>query len=372
MTALFFSDHSVKGGTDRGFGQQVKWDVPMLEGYDHRFLDNEGPGNPAVGFNTYRFSGFRNVLKELKPDAVVLPGYGFRIYWQAALAAKRLKIPLAVRPECVDGAQPKRPRWKAWLRDLLLRFGFFRNVDLFLATGHFSREEGKRFGFRGERLGEALYCIDTELFEQRWAEWRGRREEARDALGMRAEDLGVVFMAKFIDWKNPALILRALETLPAGDRERIFPILVGSGPDFDQVKALAESVCGPERYACPGFVNQSELCRYYAAADVAVLPSKRGHESWGLVVNEAMTCGLPVAVSDGVGCRVDLVEGKDTGAVFKDEDAEQLGQFFSNWLQHPETIKTQGANAQELIQKYSSSNAAEGILNCLRSLQQIG
>ena len=50
-----------------------------------------------------------------------------------------------------------------------------------------------------------------------------------------------------------------------------------------------------------GFRNQSELPRYLAAADVLVLPSDAG-ETWGLVVNEAMACGLPAIVSRAAGC----------------------------------------------------------------------
>lgn len=185
---------------------------------------------------------------------------------------------------------------------------------------------------------------------------------------MKPEDLGIVFMAKFIDWKHPKLIVDAIETCEPPVRERLFPILVGSGPDFDMVRARAEEVCGEGRFSCPGFVNQSELCKYYAAADVAVLPSKRSHESWGLVVNEAMTCGLPVAVSDGVGSRVDLIEGKSTGSIFSDGDAEGLGEMLSEWAGNPEKRQQEGMNARLLIKGYSSDKAAEGILEGIKRI----
>ena len=55
-----------------------------------------------------------------------------------------------------------------------------------------------------------------------------------------------------------------------------------------------------------GFLNQSELPEAYVAADVFCLPSVL-HETWGLVVNEALNFGLPVVVSDKVGCAADLV-----------------------------------------------------------------
>ena len=72
-----------------------------------------------------------------------------------------------------------------------------------------------------------------------------------------------------------------------------------------------------------GFVNQSELPAVYASADVLVLPSD-GQETWGLVVNEAMACGVPAVVSDAVGCGPDLIEPGRTGATFPFGDIAAL------------------------------------------------
>ena len=63
-----------------------------------------------------------------------------------------------------------------------------------------------------------------------------------------------------------------------------------------------------------GFLNQSEMAGAYALADVLAVPSAT--ETWGLVVNEAMACGLPAAVSDAVGCAPDLVDDGRTGATY--------------------------------------------------------
>ena len=64
-----------------------------------------------------------------------------------------------------------------------------------------------------------------------------------------------------------------------------------------------------------GFLNQGEIPAAYAACDALVLPSDYG-ETWGLVVNEAMACGVPAVVSDAVGCGPDLVEEGQTGMIF--------------------------------------------------------
>src|SRR5206468_2285855 len=94
---------------------------------------------------------------------------------------------------------------------------------------------------------------------------------------------------------------------------RVVGLMVGDGPLRDQCESLVEDTDVPIRFT--GFLNQSEIVQAYLAADALVLPSD-GEETWGLVVNEAMSCGRPCIVSDCVGCGPDLVAPGTTGFVF--------------------------------------------------------
>jgi len=360
VTVLYLSDHSIRGGRDPGFDVDVKWDVPLLEGYESKFLQNEGGGSDVGGFRSYRCSGIGRQFDAIEPDVILVPGHGFQIYWQAVFAAHSRKIPVIIRPESLDGAQPTRSWWKTLVRRISLR-QFYRRVSAFCATGHFSRLDALMFGFSEEKIFFAPYCIDTGLFKIGLENMRSQRSEIRSDLGMQEEDIGIVFMGKFIDWKNPKLILDALALLPDRIRERCFPIFVGSGPDLLVVQQRCENEFGSKRYCCPGFVNQSELTRYYVAGDIFVLPSKRGHESWGLVVNEAMTCKLPVIVSDGVGCRVDLVRPGENGYHFQDGHPEELAEGLHDLSENTNTRNTMGERSEEIIQDYGLQQAFEGI-----------
>ena len=113
----------------------------------------------------------------------------------------------------------------------------------------------------------------------------------------------------------------------------------------------------------PGFVNQSQLGRYFAAADVFVLPSE--FETWGLVINEAMQFGLPVIVSDRVGCRHDLVIPGETGEVFAFGDAEGLTAILDSFMNNPALMQHLGANCRRHVEKYSSECAANGLLKAI-------
>ena len=114
-----------------------------------------------------------------------------------------------------------------------------------------------------------------------------------------------------------------------------------------------------------GFVNQSELPAIYAAADVIALPSDAA-ETWGLVVNEAMACGVPAVVSDAVGCGPDLIETGQTGAVFPLGDVAGLAKALASvFAFEPSTTRRRLADR---MRTYSPAGAADGIVEGANSL----
>ena len=141
-------------------------------------------------------------------------------------------------------------------------------------------------------------------------------------------------------------------------------VFVGSGELENELRALAAALKVAARFE--GFRNQSELPRYYAAADVLVLPSES--ESWGLVVNEAMACGLPAIVSNNVGCAPDLIEEGRTGFTFPLGDVGAL----SDRLAALATLKQSGhvfAQALEVkMSAFSLPTAVEGTLTAINTL----
>ena len=81
-----------------------------------------------------------------------------------------------------------------------------------------------------------------------------------------------------------------------------------------------------------------------------MLPSDR--EQWGLVVNEALSAGLPVICSNEVGAIYDLVEGKDTGLIFRHNDPEDLSEKMLLLYKDRKTYKKYSRNAQKLMKEY--------------------
>jgi glycosyltransferase involved in cell wall biosynthesis len=121
---------------------------------------------------------------------------------------------------------------------------------------------------------------------------------------------------------------------------------------------------GLSRVVITGFVNQGEISRYYAAADVLVLPSS--HEPWGLVLNEGMCFGLPVVASDAVGAAPDLVHSGENGFVYPAGDVSALADALRRLLADSAGRGRMGARSREIVAAFSYDTDVDGILRALR------
>jgi len=314
---FFGSDLSVRGYRDREFGVDVKWDVPLTAGYEHTFLSRD-PTLQHLTFRRPRARGLARALGEFGADVALVNAYNGLFWVDCILTARLLGIPLVMRHEASDVAMQRSPL-QSGIRDALLRV-LYAQISVFAAIGTEARRHLRRLGVPASRIGSAPYCVDTDMLEKQVQEWRPRRQEVRMSLGIAPEDFVLLFSGKLIEKKQPLLIPEAVRRLPPALQKRMHLIVVGDGEQRAEMEAASRAVFGA-RLHLAGFVNQSELGRWYTAADCLVLPSKRGAgETWGLVVNEALQFGIPAIVSDGVGCGADLV-GSKTGAVFCSESA---------------------------------------------------
>ena len=113
----------------------------------------------------------------------------------------------------------------------------------------------------------------------------------------------------------------------------------------------------------PGFLNQTEIPLAYAASDLFVLCSS--NETWGLVVNEAMNFGLPIVVSDRVGCSSDLVKTGWNGFVIPHQDVDALASALGSLIEDKKIRREFGLRSLELVAKYSVKACADDIVNAV-------
>jgi glycosyltransferase involved in cell wall biosynthesis len=103
--------------------------------------------------------------------------------------------------------------------------------------------------------------------------------------------------------KNIRGIIELIKKLPKSEFVVLF---VGSGSLENELKQKAPNNC-----IFLGFQNQSVMPIIYRMADVFVLPSVGPGETWGLAMNEALACGVPVIASEKCGWAIDLINSSN-------------------------------------------------------------
>jgi glycosyltransferase involved in cell wall biosynthesis len=357
VRVFYGSDFSVRGYRDREFGVTVRWDVPLTEGYDFTFLSTDEQISGASRFFEMRPTDLARQLREYRPDCALISAYLPFFWWEALAVLRSLGIPVLLRAETTDVAR-SRSTAKHLVRTAFLKL-FYRQIARFLAIGQISRQHYLSHGVPPGRIGWAPYCVDSELIEKQRAIYHPQRSQVRQELGFTEEDTVFVFAGKLIPVKNVVLLVRALQLMPEAARDRVGLIVLGDGELFSSMESECRRVLG-SRSVFTGFMNQSEMGRYYSAADCLVLPSLS--ETWGLVVNEALQYGLPAIVSDRVGCHPDLIVEGRTGYVFPTGDA---GALRDRMLRIRQDLRSDAEQVSRFCRRhvagYSAAAAAKGI-----------
>ncbi len=337
-----------------GFGVAFEWDVPLLEGYRYRVLKNVARKPSVTRFSGSDTPEIRRIVGRRELDAVIVNGWVAKSCLQTLSACRRFGVPCLVRGE----ANVLRPR--AWWKRVIHRW-LVGHYAACLYIGKSNAAFYRRHGVPDRRLFPALYCVDNERFA-RQAAAAGGRDAARQRWGIDRDSVVYLFCAKFIDKKHPLGLLQAMQQAHH-QRAHVHLLMVGDGELRPECERFAGEHGLPVTFA--GFLNQGELGAAYAAADCLVLPSDHG-ETWGLVVNEAMACGLPAIVSDQVGCGPDLVEPGVTGDVFPFGDWSRLAGQMAEMASEPQRLRRLGENAREKVRPYCFDAAARGTVEAVR------
>jgi glycosyltransferase involved in cell wall biosynthesis len=349
LLVLYCSDENVNGHIDKGFGVEVKWDIDLLNGYNYKFLKNNS-WKPSL-FNGFwgllNFEIFK-VLKKEKDSYLVIHGWNYATNFLAIIAAKIYGVKLCLRGENPLNQELLKSKNILFLRKIFFKYLFFPLFDYFFYIGSQNKKLYEYYGVKENKLIFTPYAVDNDRFKAEYEKYRDQKTEIRKELGLPVDKRIILTSGKYIYKKRPMDLLKAYHLL---DDESTALVFLGDG----ELRIKMEDFINKNKINnvfLTGFKNQSEVGKYFAASDIFVLPSGAG-ETWGLVVNEAMNFGLPVVVSDMVGCAYDLVlEGKN-GYKFKCGDIKDLTAKIQQLIAEKNKLEQFGKKSNEIINYYS-------------------
>ena len=359
IAALYLSDYSIRGATDRSFGQVVRWDVDLLAGYEARFVAGARFRQEARGFTSMVAPQLWNEVRRGSFDALVVHGHTPAAMLIGIAAAKALR--LAVFMRCDTHLGLPRSALRAALRKPILRF-LYSQLDGVLAIGSANAAFYRAMGVHDCRIFWVPYAVDNARFSTQLS--AADRVDLRARYGVFDDRPIILFAGKFQPGKRPADLLRAA-TLLAREGIVFKIVMVGAGELESELRTLSHQV-GVENVHFTGFVNQSILPQVYAACDVFVLPSD--NEAWGLTVNEAMCAGLPIVASAEIGCAPDLVRHDVNGRLFAAGDLNGLANALRPLLSHAERRRQMAAASREIISCWTYSECLDGLRTALTSV----
>lgn len=364
LTVFYCSKISLNQFTDPEFRTAITWDVPLLEGYKHRFLPALGRDD-TLGFLKPFVRGLKCELKRGQFDALWVHGWGRWSHIRAIAIGHRLGLMVLLRGEA--GLHLDAPSGvKKWAKDLFVRW-LLPKVDRYLAIGSQNRAFYLHCGVDPRKLYDVPYAVDNEFFRKRAEEASRSREELRRSLGLEPGRPVILYAGKLTARKRANDLVEAYRRLSSDGRTepRAYLLIVGDGElSADLQQRARETGWASIRFM--GFKNQTELPRYYDLCDVFVLPSVQ--EPWGLVINEVMNAGRAVIVSDEVGCGPDLVRQGENGYVFRAGDIADLSRALRDVLADPGKTAAMGRRSSELISRWGFTEDIVGLKQALASV----
>jgi glycosyltransferase involved in cell wall biosynthesis len=285
-------------------------------------------------------------LVRKKRAVVIVHGWGYFTNVLAIIAGKLSGHLICLRGETPWHQEQMKKGFiqtckRAWLKVL------FSFVDQFLYIGHQNRLFYHKLGIPDKKLMFTPYAVDNARFTSIASSHS--KANARIELGLPPTKKIILFSGKYIAKKRPLDLLQAFKDIA---NKNWLLVMVGEGELRQEMEKFLETNNLSSNVLLTGFINQSRIPLYYAAADVFVMCSGIG-ETWGLSVNEAMNFGLPVIVSETSGCSYDLVDNGKNGFVFETGNIAALRECLERILFDDQLHAVMVTKSRETIANYS-------------------
>jgi glycosyltransferase involved in cell wall biosynthesis len=294
------------------------------------------------------FRAVRGALLELEPDVVLAPATPF----PEGMAAIAYRNASGARVFMMDDAWGLTDR-----RGPLVRFVkrlIHRSVDGAFIPGPFHDSYYLSLGFSESRILHGMNAVDNAFYAESARCARERAEEVRARLGLPPRYL--LFVGRFLPRKGLKALLAAYASYRRG-RSDALPLCLAGGTQSDLRDPF------PPGVQVLGRRYGRELGELYGLADALVVPSRS--DPWGLVVNEALAAGLPVAVSRGCGASC-LVRDGVNGWRFEPGKTDELSAILGTIADlSPDARAQMSVHAQESIKEWGLDRFSSSALKAL-------
>jgi glycosyltransferase involved in cell wall biosynthesis len=347
-----WGEDAIKPKYDPDFGKVIEWDIPLLKGYSYQIMKNvaKQPGS-------HHFFGIANPhlihkIEEWGADVVWIWGWSFKSHLKALRYFHR-KISVWFRGDSTLLDVSRGITLKSLLRGVLLKW-IYSHVDKAFFVGEDNKRYFLKFGLQEKQLIHAPHVVDVDRFAAWNDHYTLKLDVWKSELGIKPDDFVILFAGKFEPKKNPNFIISLSKQLKA---DRFKFVMVGNGILESEINEAANL---DKRIIVLPFQNQTRMPMTYRLGDVFVLPSVGPGETWGLAMNEALACGIPIFGSNKCGGSIDLIDDS-CGLIFEPNDVNAVAQLLNALSSDIDRLNEMKENAAKRAQEFHYSKVVEGV-----------
>lgn len=294
-------------------------------------------------------------VRSYRPDVLNLTGWYDPAQWVLLFYAKLIGIKVIISNE-----SNVRDHVRMGVKERFKQFLLGR-ADAFFCFGKSSAAYLEKLGAKPSQiLTQKAAVVDNEVILKHYQKAIVERDSRKKAKNWARYNF--IFVGRLIPPKNLPLLLDAFTEINAEALEWGL-VFLGEGEQKAELQQLAQN---NKNIRFEAGVSWYEVAEYLALCDVLVLPSES--EPWGLVVNEAMICGLPVLVSEPSGCVDDLVRVGQNGFTFNPHQKTDLVAKMRYFVQNTATLSQMGEASKAIVAPFAPEKVAHEMLRGMKKL----
>jgi glycosyltransferase involved in cell wall biosynthesis len=333
---------SARTESDRSWKvDEAQWQFP------YRYLPSVELGRSALALPA-------PLLRGRAPD-VLVSLYAGADFLAGSTLARRRGARVAFWVEVTYDAWVRRRRWKEAVKARILPA-----ADGILTAGDDGHSFARRYGVSDDRIHHVPHVVDFERLARGARLAEDERDRLRDELGVRG--VTFVYVGRLWGGKGLTYLLEAFGALQARDVGEVSLLIVGDGSDEDELRGRARAQGLRNAVFC-GFQGEDVLPRLYAASDVFVFPTLG--DPFGMVVLEAMACGLPVVATTAAGEISDRVVDGVNGFLVAPGSSDQLLERMTVLARDEDLREAMGAASVDKVARQSPDAWADAFERAL-------
>lgn len=297
-------------------------------------------------------------LKRNQYDFIIVGTHGTPTAKLAMLYMRLCHIPYILNIDGMLSAEiPEKSKLNGFLRKMM-----FQGASAYITSGKDTIKYLNDLGIKSSHMYTYHFSSITQRDISKAIITDIEKSHLKETLYIK-ESRMLLSVARFIPKKGLDGLIKSFAELSAQD---VALVLIGGDQDVyaPLLKILPKDIAS--RIYFPGFMNKEILYQYYKAADLFVLPTH--HDEWGLVINEAFSCGLPVITTNRCGAGLEMIQSNENGIVVDHTDTEALTAALDTLLGNPELCLHMAAKNLALAHDYTIEQMVEDHLQIFREL----